>query len=109
MASLMGLALLLLLFFKRKWAITTTTIASLLVLVGIWLERFTIIVPTLAKETPTGAKLALYSPTWVEWAITAGGAAGFILFVMLFAKFFPIVSIWEVKEGNDYVAAKGSE
>jgi len=39
-----------------------------------------------------------YFPTWVEWSITAAGFAGFALLFALFAKVFPVVSIWEVRE-----------
>jgi len=41
-----------------------------------------------------------YSPTWVEISIMVGSAAYFILLYVLFAKLFPIVSIWEFKEGQ---------
>jgi Ni/Fe-hydrogenase subunit HybB-like protein len=37
-----------------------------------------------------------YVPTWVEWSITAGGFAAFILMYILFSKIFPIISIWEL-------------
>jgi molybdopterin-containing oxidoreductase family membrane subunit len=40
-----------------------------------------------------------YSPTWVEIAITAGTVAYFVLLYMVFTKLFPIVSLWELKEG----------
>jgi Ni/Fe-hydrogenase subunit HybB-like protein len=42
-----------------------------------------------------------YSPTWVEIGITLGFGATFIFLYMLFTKFFPIVSIWEVREGRE--------
>ena len=38
----------------------------------------------------------VYVPTWVEWSITAGGFAAFLLLFILFSKVFPIISIWEV-------------
>ena len=43
-------------------------------------------------------EFARYRPTWVEWSITAAAFAGFILLYTLFAKIFPIVSIWETRE-----------
>ena len=42
-----------------------------------------------------------YSPTWVEWSITAGWFAGFALLYLLFTKFLPVLTIWELKEGLD--------
>ena len=36
-----------------------------------------------------------YSPTWVEWALTAAGIATFLLFFTLMSKFVTIVPISE--------------
>ena len=74
--------------------------ASLAVIVGMWLERFIIIVPTLSYPRlpfPEG----IYLPTWVEWGETAGSFGLFALFYLLFTKFFPIISIWEIREGRE--------
>jgi Ni/Fe-hydrogenase subunit HybB-like protein len=38
-----------------------------------------------------------YSPTWAEIAITVGTCMGMILLYVLFAKFVPMISIWELK------------
>jgi molybdopterin-containing oxidoreductase family membrane subunit len=64
-----------------------------------WLERFTIVVPTLVNPRLPYAR-AVYQPTWVELSLSAGCFAGFILLYVLFSKLFPIVSIWEVREGR---------
>lgn len=77
-----------------------TVIASLSVNIGMWLERFTIVVPTLMHPRlpyETGS----YSATWVEWTILAGCFALFTMIYMVFTKLFPIVSIWEVQEGRE--------
>jgi len=69
-----------------------------------WLERFTIVVPTLVNPRlpyPRG----FYFPTWVEIAITAACFAAFILLYMIFTKVFPIVSIWEIREAREGVKA----
>ncbi len=73
-------------------------VAAILVDVAMWLERFLIIVPTMM--TPQmGFAWHLYTPTWVEWSITAAAFAGFALLYAIFSKLFPIVSMWEVGEG----------
>lgn len=85
---------------SRTRTITGTVIASLSVNIGMWLERYTIVVPTLVNPRlpyPRG----FYTPTWVEWSIMAGCFAAFILAYVLFTKLFPIVSIWEVREGRE--------
>ncbi len=74
--------------------------ASLSITVGMWLERFIIVVPTLSFPRlpfPEG----IYSPTWVEWGLLVGSFALFALFYLLFTKVFPIISIWEIREGRE--------
>jgi len=74
--------------------------ASVSILIGMWLERFIIIVPTLSNpRLPFGE--GLYWPTWVEWGELAGSFALFALFYVLFTKLFPVISIWEIREGRE--------
>ncbi len=75
-----------------------TVIASITITIGMWLERFTIVVPTLVNPRLPYQR-GLYTPSWVEWSMLAGCMAMFILMYVLFTKIFPIISIWEVKEG----------
>ncbi|MBI4605290.1 MAG: polysulfide reductase NrfD, partial [Planctomycetes bacterium] len=90
-----------LLAFRRGRTITGCVVASVVVVCAMWIERFLIVVPTLAHPRlpwPEG----IYLPTWVEWSITAACAAAFALLYMLFTRFFPIVSLWEVAEGREH-------
>jgi len=85
--------------FKRFKTIRGILISSCAVVVGMWLERLIIVVPSLANprmDIPFG----IYTPTLTEWALFAGGIAVFILGYMVFSKFFPIISIWEIEEGR---------
>src|SRR3990167_9465880 len=84
----------------RTRTISGTVVASSFVLVGMWLERYIIVVPSLANPRLPFPR-TVYSPTWVEWAITAGDFAVFFLLYCLFAKIFPILSIWEIREGQE--------
>jgi Ni/Fe-hydrogenase subunit HybB-like protein len=87
-----------LLAIKKFRTITGTAIASATVVVGMWIERFLIIVPSLShKYLPYS--WGTYRPTWVEITITAGTFAGMALLYMLFSKFVPIISVWELKAG----------
>ena len=70
---------------------------SILVNVGMWSERFVIIVASLAHDYIPFA-WGLYRPSWVEVSILAGTCAWFFLWFLLFAKLLPVVSITEVKE-----------
>ena len=86
--------------FRRFKTITGILIASVAVVIGMWLERLNIVVPSLANprmELPAG----FYIPTLVEWALFIGGIVVFILGFVLFAKFFPVISIWEIEEGRN--------
>jgi molybdopterin-containing oxidoreductase family membrane subunit len=83
----------------RLRTIKTILISSFTVLIGMWLERLIIVVPSL--ETPRMPfPVHLYVPSLTEISLFAGGLALFALGFMLFAKFFPIVSVWEVQEGR---------
>jgi len=83
---------------KRLRTIAGTVIASMGVVMGMWLERFLIIVPSLShKYVPYS--WGTYRPTWVEITIMTGTFAGMALLYALFSKAVPIISIWELKVG----------
>ena len=84
--------------------IAGTVVASVFVNVGMWLERFTIVVPTLSNPRAPVHSF-IYWPSWVEWSLMAGCFAAFILLYMVFTKLFPIVSIWELQEESAEAAA----
>jgi molybdopterin-containing oxidoreductase family membrane subunit len=88
-----------LLAIKKFRTITGTAIASATVVVGMWLERFLIIVPSLSRKylPYAWATPSPYRPTWVEIMITIGTFAAMALLYMLFSKFVPIISVWELK------------
>ncbi len=80
------------------------TLTAFLVALGMWVRRYLIVVPTL--ETPllpiqdARPEYVIYSATWVEWALTIGGLATFLLFFLLMAKFIAIFSISEFSDKN---------
>lgn len=78
--------------------------ASLLIIVGAGAKRYLIVVPTLTTPFLPDTTLTHYRPTWVEWSITFGGVAVFLLMYMLFTKVFPMISIWETR--HDEVPAE---
>ena len=87
-----------LLAIKKLRTITGTFIASITVVVGMWLERYLIIVPSLSRKFLPYA-WGTYRPTWVEITITAATFAAMALLYVVFAKLVPIISIWELKVG----------
>lgn len=72
-------------------------VASALAVAGMWIKRFLIVVPPLAQPL-IGSETLPYSPTWVEGAVTLGAAAAIPLFLMLFFRVFPVLSIYEMEE-----------
>jgi Ni/Fe-hydrogenase subunit HybB-like protein len=84
---------------KRLRTIAGCVIASFGVLIGMWLERFLIVVPSLGhKYLPYS--WGTYRPRPVEIIITVSTFAAMTLLYVLFAKFVPIISIWELKVGE---------
>ncbi|MEJ2560058.1 MAG: hypothetical protein P8186_28340, partial [Anaerolineae bacterium] len=82
----------------KRHIVASTVIASFCVVVGMWLERWNIVVPTM-----THPRLILwsgYTPTLTEWSLTAASFALFALLFLIAFKLFPPVSIWEVAEGR---------
>jgi len=82
---------------KVRRSIPTMFVLSLFINLGMWFERFVIIVVSLSHEYQPFA-FDHYTPSWVDWSITAGSFAWFFTWFLLFAKNFPTVSITEVKE-----------
>jgi molybdopterin-containing oxidoreductase family membrane subunit len=85
-----------------------TSIASVFVVLGMWLERFNIVVPTSVHPRIEMAS-AGYMPSWVELSIMAATFSGFILVYMVATKFFPIISLWEIQEGREEAVHEVSE
>lgn len=71
-------------------------VAAIFATVGILSEWYFVVmagsrVPLNPYEAPN------YVPTWVEWSLTAGCIAIFLLMVTLMLKLIPAVSIWEME------------
>lgn len=83
------------LFFKKLRSIKSITFAAIVAVLGLWLNRYLIVVPTL--ETPylpiqdTRPEYLHYTATWVEWALSFAGVAAFILCFILLMRLVPII------------------
>lgn len=90
-------------------SIRRIVVAAVLINIGMWIKRYLIIVPTLLVPYIPAESAGVhpsYTPTWVEWTVSAGGLAFFLLMFTLFAKVFPILSIWETAEGVEELGAR---
>ena len=72
-------------------------IMSIFINIGMWFERFNIIVISLSHGFDPAA-WGIYKPSWVEVGITVGSFAWFLMFFLIFLKTLPAVSIAEMKE-----------
>jgi Ni/Fe-hydrogenase subunit HybB-like protein len=86
------------LFWWRRLRTNTVVLflASAGILVGMWMERFIIIVTSLNRDFLTSS-WHIYIPTWVDWSILAGSLGLFGFLFLLFVRFVPSVAISEVK------------
>jgi molybdopterin-containing oxidoreductase family membrane subunit len=75
------------------WALVTV---SLLVLVGMWLERFMLIVTTLYRDFLPSSWGMFYPTAW-DWAFLAGSIGLFCLLCLLFVRWLPVVSLTELR------------
>ena len=88
-----------LLSISRLRTITGCAIASVSVLIGMWIERFLIIVPALGhKYLPYS--WGTYRPQPVEVVITVSTFAAMVLLYALFSKIAPVISVWELRAGE---------
>jgi Ni/Fe-hydrogenase subunit HybB-like protein len=72
-------------------------IIAILINVGMWLERFVIIIGSMAQDF-LPYQWGFYWPTWVEISITVGAFCVFLFLFLLFVKFLPSLPMVEVKE-----------
>ncbi len=83
-------------FKKYRRNLVVTFILSIFVNIGMWFERFVIIVTSLADDFLPSSH-AYFTPTWVDWGIYLGSIGLFLTLFLLFARTFPVVAIAEVK------------
>ncbi len=97
--------------FWFKWARTTPWfifILSIIVNIGMWFERFVIIVTSLHRDY-LPSSWAMYSPTATEIGIFIGTFGLFFTLFFLFARFLPVINMAEVKTILPKVEPKGHD
>ena len=83
-------------FAKVRQNILLVWILSLVVNVGMWFERFVIVVTTLANEY-LPANWDYFTPTWVDIGTYVGTMGIFMVLWLLFCRFLPCMAIGEIK------------
>jgi molybdopterin-containing oxidoreductase family membrane subunit len=79
---------------KNLWALF---IISQFVSVGMWLERF-VIIPVSLHRDYLPSSWGMYYPTFWDYAMFAGTIGFFVMMMMLFVRFLPIINIFEMKD-----------
>jgi molybdopterin-containing oxidoreductase family membrane subunit len=75
--------------------------SSILVNIAMWIERYIVVVPPLShKQGFSFQWLTEYHPQPIEWILVAGSFALVSLGVLLFSKLFPIIPLFDIKEGQ---------
>ena len=93
---------------KLRRNIPFTFVMSIVVNIGMWFERFVIIVTSTYRDWIPGS-WAYYSPTWPEVGFYLGTFGLFFTCYFLFAKYFPVIAVSEIKfvlktSGENYKA-----
>ncbi len=85
------------LWFRRvRQSIPALIIISLIVSVGMWLERYVIIVISLEREF-LPSSWDIYIPTVWDWSLYIGSFGLFFTLLFLFIRFLPMINIFEMR------------
>lgn len=85
---------------KVRTSLVTMLIISVLINIGMYIERLLILTTSLSRKYLPDY-WGIYTPTLVEISIFIGSVALFICFFLVFVKIVPSVSMYEVKETLD--------
>jgi Ni/Fe-hydrogenase subunit HybB-like protein len=86
-----------LLWFKRVRSFPLVLwIIAVIVNVGMWLERFVIVVTSLHRDF-LPSSWGMYYPTKYDWATYIGTLGFFVALFLLFIRFLPMISIFEMR------------
>lgn len=84
-------------FPKIRRSILPLFIISILINVGMWTERYVIVVASLYKGFMLSAS-DIYAATFWDWALFVGTLGFFLLLMMMFIRYVPAISMYEVRE-----------
>jgi molybdopterin-containing oxidoreductase family membrane subunit len=72
-------------------------VVSLAINVGMWFERWVIIVMSLHRDF-LPSSWASYTPTFYDWSTFIGSFGLFFILFLLFIRFIPMIAIFEVRD-----------
>jgi molybdopterin-containing oxidoreductase family membrane subunit len=83
-------------FKKVRSNVVALFVIALIVNVGMWLERFVIVVTSLSRDY-LPSSWDTYAPTKWEWGLYLGSIGLFLWLLFLFIRFLPMISIFEMR------------
>ena len=83
-------------FKKIRTSIPISWVLSIVVNIGMWFERFVIIVTSLHRDY-LPSSWAMFYPSWVDVGVFVGSVGVFFTLFLLFIRFLPGIAIAEVK------------
>jgi Ni/Fe-hydrogenase subunit HybB-like protein len=85
------------LWFKRvRTNVMSLWLVAMAVNIGMWLERFVIVITSLHRDY-LPSSWSMYYPTVWDWATYAGTIGLFLALLFLFLRFLPMISIFEMR------------
>ncbi|MBS1947942.1 MAG: polysulfide reductase NrfD [Bacteroidetes bacterium] len=84
-------------FRKLRRNLTVTLFMSVIVNIGMWFERFVIIVTSIYRDYLPSSWSTYYSPSVWELGFYLGTFGLFFTCYFLFSKFFPVIAVFEIK------------
>jgi Ni/Fe-hydrogenase subunit HybB-like protein len=93
-------------FKKVRMNVLVLFVISLIVNIGMWLERFIIVVTSLHRDF-LPSSWGMYYPTRWDWATFTGTIGLFLTLLFLFIRYLPVISISEMRVLVEETAAEG--
>jgi len=83
-------------FKKVRTNVKLLFVLCLIVNVGMWLERFVIVVTSLSRDF-VPSSWGNYAGTFWDWSVFLGSLGLFFMLLFLFIRFLPMISIFEMR------------
>ena len=93
---------------KIRRSLVATFIISIFVNIGMWFERFVIIVTSLHRDY-LPSSWTMYSPTFIEVGIFIGTLGLFFTCFLIFTRVFPVIALSELKSVIKGISEKGNK
>jgi molybdopterin-containing oxidoreductase family membrane subunit len=81
---------------KVRASVPALFVIAIIVNIGMWLERFVIVVISLHRDF-LPSSWGMYYPTRWDWMTLAGSMGLFLTLLYLFIRYLPVISIFEMR------------